>query len=145
MKFKRKIKFFISLISIVIFIFSSCLWIFKYESYASSAIDPNAIYSEKNITDGFLTDEDGKIAFWTSSDKTAADIVITYKQDINKSLYLATLCTAHRQTSSYLSREISTAASLADINLYLEGRDMYSATIILMTKEKKCQFIKVIQ
>ena len=38
------------------------------------------------------------------------------------------MCTAHRQTSEFLSREITAATSLSDVNLYLEGRDMYGST-----------------
>ena len=80
--------------------------------------DPDKIYT--NI-DGYLTNEGGKLAFWTSEDKSTADIVISYKQEVESLLYLATLCTGHGLSDTRLSSELTGAASVADVNVKFEG------------------------
>lgn len=97
---------------------------------ATEAPNPDkAPYTQEEINDAFKDEDgkqtDGKQAFWTSADKSTADIVISYKKEVNDALYLASLCNGHGLNEDRLNQEITAVAQLANLNLYLEGRDMY--------------------
>ena len=86
--------------------------------------DRNKIYGPTEI-DGYLQNENGKLAFWTSEDKSTADVVISYKQEVEDLLYLATLCTGHGLNNTKLSAELTGAASVADVNVKFEGESYF--------------------
>lgn len=121
---KKITKIFMSIIIISLLIFVNNFIFFRNIVLAANEIEPSTVYAPGEI-DSYLTDRDGKIAFWTNNEKTKADIVISYKQEINDGLYLATLCNAHGLSSNKLSKEISAVASLSDVNLYLDGKDIF--------------------
>ena len=122
---KKIAKIFLCLAVISLFLYSNNYNLFYSIVLANDEIEPSTAYNEEEILEGDLTKSDGKIAFWTNDEKTKADIVISYKQELNDGLYLATLCNAHNLTLEYLSNEITEATALSNIKLYLEGRDIF--------------------
>ena len=124
-KNKYNIKIFTCLTIICVFLASFCIAGIKNSVKAVVTVDPSAIYLSSEEIDSFLKDNNGKLAFWTSDNKSTADIVISYKQETNNALYLATLCNSHGQRAQYLSNEINAVSAIADVNLYLEGKDLH--------------------
>ena len=127
---KKIIKTLLCLVIIITIIFLNSCSILYSTVYATNEITPIDTYSLNRILESENVRKNNKIAFWTNDEKTKADIIISYKQEINDGLYLATLCNAHKLNLDYLSNEITAAASMSDISLYLEGRDIFGATFL---------------